>query len=439
MTNLAFDVINALDERTTNILESCTACGACVEVCPTPAIAGQADLKPGVVAAGILDILRDGKGVLGAEAWARACCGTGHCLSACEYGINPRFMLAMARRTLSRRNDLFDRKDAGKTAFQAMSRGVKVISRLQMSPDVMERLSPSSHPARRLAPDVVFYTGCNMLKTPHIGLICLDILDRLKVRYEVYGGPANCCGILQLRPGDDVAAGRQAGKTMQRFAETGATEVLSWCPTCNIQFGETLMPGKQPAIDIDMFPNFLASRLNDLRPLMKTSVAKKVALHEYPGSPGVTQSVYRLLGAIPGLEVFELPIEGVGYQITSLAAVPEFQKSHIAQTLRAAHEAGVTTLASVYHADHRELVSHEDKWSFEVVNYMELIADSMDLDRPDLFKRLKLMQDADAIIADSYEQIAAHGLDAEEVRDAVVKYLLGDQILPVDPALHPKP
>ena len=70
---------------------------------------------------------------------------------------------------------------------------------------------------------------------------------------------------------------------------------------------------------------------------------------------------------------------------------------------------------------------------------MELIADSMDLDRPDLFKRLKLMQDADAIIADSYEQIAAHGLDADEVRDAVVKYLLGDQILPVDPALHPKP
>ena len=31
-----------------------------------------------------------------------------------------------------------------------------------------------------------------MLKTPHIGLICLDILDRLNVRYEVYGGPANC-------------------------------------------------------------------------------------------------------------------------------------------------------------------------------------------------------------------------------------------------------
>ena len=49
------------------------------------------------------------------------------------------------------------------------------------------------------------------------------------------------------------------------------------------------------------------------------------------------------------------------------------------------------------------------------------------------------MQDADAIVAQSREQIAAYGLDVEEVRDAVVEYLLGDQILPIEPALHPRP
>ena len=53
-------------------------------------------------------------------------------------------------------------------------------------------------------------------------------------------------------------------------------------------------------------------------------------------------------------------------------------------------------------------------------------------------KWLKLMQDADAIIADSLAQIAAQGMDLDEVRDAVVKFLLGDQILPVDPLLHPQ-
>ena len=49
------------------------------------------------------------------------------------------------------------------------------------------------------------------------------------------------------------------------------------------------------------------------------------------------------------------------------------------------------------------------------------------------------MHDADAIVAFSREQTAAHGLEVEEVGDAVVKYLFGDQILPIDPALHPKP
>ena len=54
-------------------------------------------------------------------------------------------------------------------------------------------------------------------------------------------------------------------------------------------------------------------------------------------------------------------------------------------------------------------------------------------------KWLKLMQDADAIVAYRREQIAVHSLDVEEVSEAVVKYLLGDQILPIEPALHPKP
>ena len=57
----------------------------------------------------------------------------------------------------------------------------------------------------------------------------------------------------------------------------------------------------------------------------------------------------------------------------------------------------------------------------------------------DSAKWLKLMQDADAIVAFSREQTATHGLEVEEVGDAVVKYLFGDQILPIDPALHPKP
>ena len=34
----------------------------------------------------------------------------------------------------------------------------------------------------------------------------------------------------------------QAYATIKRFAETGASEVVSWCPTCMVQMGETALP-----------------------------------------------------------------------------------------------------------------------------------------------------------------------------------------------------
>jgi len=441
MSEASQPFLETLEHRVGSIIDACTACGACVAVCPTPAISGNDASDTEAVAGGILEILRTGEGPENARRWAAECCGSGHCLTVCEHGIDPRFMLVMARRALSRARSETERRDAGKAAFKSMSRAARVISRLQLPPDLMERLSPSSHPAGAQPPDVIFYTGCNMPKTPHIGLLCLDVLDKLGASYEVYGGPSNCCGILQLRPGDTANAGRQADKTIERFTRTGAAEVLSWCPTCQMQFGETILPecreGGAMPFGMRMFPVYLAGRLDALKPLMTKRVEKRVALHEYPGSPGVTESVIALLKAIPGLEFVDLEMPKVGYQITSLAVVPDFQKAHVANTLRAAEAAGVTTLAGVYHADHRELAGHEPEWPFEIVNYMELIGESMGLERPDLFKQMKLMGDADAIMAKCAAQIDSHGLDPEEVRDVIINDLLGEQILPTQRSRHP--
>ena len=58
------------------------------------------------------------------------------------------------------------------------------------------------------APDIVMYLGCNVLKTPHIALLCLEVLDRLGARYKVFAGPAYCCGVIQYRAGDAKTSGR---------------------------------------------------------------------------------------------------------------------------------------------------------------------------------------------------------------------------------------
>ncbi|MEK9753145.1 MAG: (Fe-S)-binding protein, partial [Rhodospirillaceae bacterium] len=428
-----------LDERTQAVVDACTRCGKCVEVCPTPKIAEIAG-APEQIAGGVIDILGGAEGEASSQRWAEVCCGSGFCISACPEGINPRFMLTMARRAMARATDAADRRETGKQAFKAMSRGVKVLSRLQLPPELMARLSPASHPAPNedkgadaKAPDIVFYTGCNLLKTPHIGLLCLDVLDKLEVRYEVHGGPANCCGILQLRAGDAANGGRQLSQTARRYADTGAAEVISWCPTCQIQFDEVADP-----LDFgtDMFPIYLARRLDVLKPMMTTPVAKRIALVEFPGALGVTDAVLKLLGAVKGLEVvtLEMPtdVPRAGYQMSAFTALPEFRRRMLAETFRAAERQGVDAVVSVFHADHRELAAHEGEWPFEIVNYMELLGAALGLARDDVYKRLKLMRDVDTVFAAVADQPPLHGLDAETVREVIVADNRGDQHLPVE-------
>ena len=66
-----------------------------------------------------------------------------------------------------------------------MARDVNHIARLQLDDELLQRLGQN---AKRPAadgedelPDFVFYTGCNVLKTPHIALLALDIMDALGV------------------------------------------------------------------------------------------------------------------------------------------------------------------------------------------------------------------------------------------------------------------
>ncbi len=441
MSNRIESFIDNLDQRVEDIAAACTACGACASVCPTLDIAGIEASDPQTLTAGVRDILRGVEEANDAsQAWAKACCGSGKCLTVCEHGINPRFMLTMARRQMSQDQAVAERRANGKAAFQKMSRGVRVLSRLSLPPALLERLSPRSHPERDEAPDLVFYTGCNMLKTPHIGLLCLDALDQLGVTYEVQGGPSACCGILQTRPGDIENAGRQAFNALDKMAASKTSQVLSWCPTCQIQFGETMIPSYREvtgsALDMTMFPVYLASRLDALRPLMTRPVKKRVAVYEYAGELGVMGGVRALLGAIPELDIVEIGTSSIGYTSTALAPLGNYHKDTMAAALREAEALKVDTLVGVYHADHREFSGHESAWPFAVANYMELVGESMGLARPDRFKELKLMQDADAILAASMPMIEAHGLDLEHVRDVVVADMIGDQVLPIDRTLH---
>ena len=193
------------------MLDACTQCGKCVEACPSVQPAGIAGAAPQDVIAGVLDLVRTGDGPEASRTWANACTLSGECIKACDYGVNPRFLLAMARVAMAKQaSALPERRRDGVQKYRGTSQEVA----RAVAPATRDRGAGAAGAGRASVakpaepPDFVFYTGCNVLKTPHIALLALDMMDTLGVSYQVMGGPSHCCGVLQLRAGDVEMSGR---------------------------------------------------------------------------------------------------------------------------------------------------------------------------------------------------------------------------------------
>src|ERR671923_1853617 len=91
----------ALADRAQAMADACTRCGKCVEVCPVTG-PGGVKAEPVAVISGIIDILKTGDGPQASRKWANACVLSGECIKACDYGVNPRFLLGMARLAMTR-------------------------------------------------------------------------------------------------------------------------------------------------------------------------------------------------------------------------------------------------------------------------------------------------------------------------------------------------
>jgi Fe-S oxidoreductase len=435
-----------LGERVEEMLDACTRCGKCVEVCPSVSPAGISATKSEDVIGGILELVRTGRGPEASRKWAQSCMWSGECIKACDYGVNPRFLLAMARVAIAKSdNQLAERRRQGVERYRDGSRGVTVLSRLQLDTDVLERLGQKSASvsAPVEAPDFVFYTGCNVLKTPHIALLALDIMDALGVSYQVMGGPSHCCGIFQLKSGDVEMAARMGSSTMEKLSHSSSGQVISWCPTCYVQYTETILPtverqrGSRP-FEMSPFMRFLGDRLARLKPHLQHRVEMRVALHKHPGVAGVVEAATEILKMVPGIELVDLNQPAVGLQSVNVGVLPKFKRELQLRELEAARDAGVDALVAVYHSDHRELCAHQRDWPFRILNVLELVGESMGLHRHDRYKELKIMQDADQIIADCSDLIAKHALDPGNAREMVVKVLLGEQPLALKGGSRPE-
>ncbi len=431
---------SALQSRVDTMIGACTRCGKCVEACPVTGAAGletAARDNPVGVIGGVIDILRGGEGSDAARHWATGCVRSGDCIEACDYGVNPRFLLAMARAAMARtKNDAVTVRRGGVEGFRKVARDVHAMTRIQLDDTLLARLGQdATRPAPDAPADFVFYTGCNVLKTPHIALLALDIMDALGISYAVMGGPTHCCGIQQLRAGDLAAFGRFAESTLDKLSHSKTGEVLSWCPSCHVQFTEMTLPAAEKTrnakpFEMTPFTLFVHKNLDRLRPLLRQPVPMRIALHKHPGVRGVVAAAEDILRSIPGVELVDLRQPAVGLQANDLKPLPAHRRALQEAELKAAEEAGIDALVALYHSDHRELCAHERDFPFQILNLYEIVGLSMGLYYEDSFKRLKLMQDADLILADCEDLVEQHGLDREATR-AAIQTMLDEQPAPL--------
>ncbi|MBV8392629.1 MAG: (Fe-S)-binding protein, partial [Alphaproteobacteria bacterium] len=215
--------------------DRCTQCGKCFEVCPTAREIGMDAGHAKDRVSELVRLTRDGGPVAdGLQKWLGACDGSARCSEACPEEINVRQWVTIAKLKAAEARPLADNAAAAANRFRHMVQAVRLLASMQLPSETLKKILA---PAEKRTADVLFYTGCNVLRTPHIVLNVMDILDALELDFDVVGGTAHCCGVYQFQEGDLPTYERMGHRTFQRFGQSGASKVLTWCPTCTKNFG----------------------------------------------------------------------------------------------------------------------------------------------------------------------------------------------------------
>jgi heterodisulfide reductase subunit D len=384
------DLAATFDSLAEDAMSRCTTCGRCAEVCPTAREAGIDTSDPRGLVRNLIALTRDGTAAGDARDWVQGCDGSGQCSAVCPEGINVRQWVSIAKTTVQQatRPPEARREDAARR-FRSMSHAVRLLASMQMP---SEQLSRIMAPMKGRTADVLFYTGCNVLKTSHIVFNVMDIMEALDISADVVGGPSHCCGVYQLNAADLPAYEKVGGKTFRRFQESGASRVLTWCPTCTKNFDEIEVDRAAPTFDLDHVSVFLAEHLDEMKARFADMPPQRAVLHEHQGIGGTLGAIRAMLSAVPILTLVDLPQDsGFSYACGGTAArYVERERAIHDAIAEGAASVGADLLVTMYHSCHRALAGAEAKYPFRVVNFTDVLAEALGRgQRTDFYKMYK--------------------------------------------------
>lgn len=317
-----------------------------------------------------------------------------------------------------------DSRARARENFQNLGKTIRFVAGMQVDPEGMKRIT-GKQDSRKERASVLFWIGCNLPRTAHLVLTVEDILELLDVDVEVLGGLDNCCGIVHFREGDNETGDKIVKNTVRNMEELEPETVLVWCPTCHLQFTELLGGFLKTDLKLQHVTEFLVDRLDVLRARWLKRVEKRVALHEHRGLDGVAENIRKLVSAIPGVTLVDVPqLSSYGYMCSRLLAVPQAKRDAHSRILEAAKLAGVDAVVTPYHTCQRELCIAERDYPFEVKNFITLVGEALNIEYEDKYKKFRLLGDEEKIMAQALPFLTQNKLDAEEARTMIKKEFL---------------
>ena len=270
--------------------------------------------------------------------------------------------------------------------------------------------------------EIVLYLGCNVLRTSHMIRTVTAVFDHLGLDYVTLGGPTYCCGIVHHQQGDAEAGGGMAKRTLELFQRYAPREVVMWCPSC-IHFYDDVVHATMP-FRVRHTTEFLLDRLSTFE--FTSRLDATVAVHAHSQGEArqrEARACRALLAGIPGVRVVDLEPEP-RFGRSCAPAIPvalgqEVWDGLVRDEIERARAAGADTLAGIYHGCQRMICGFEAEGRLTIEHYLTVFARSLGIEFEDTFKKYRLWNDPDRVLADMTPCQEANGVDAARARQLV--------------------
>ena len=391
-------ILDRYSREKRRFLENCTRCGFCAQGCPILPYTDLSGTSAEDVQEGVFDFMNDGAPNERAYTKAFACMECFKCTAGmCPEGLNPMLI-----------NQLIKKEYIAKGLVKGLSGDAgqpdsahRVLASIQISRAEYERITtPRGEPKARH----VFFPGCNVYFQPEKILNALDILDAIGDDFAFLPGLDHCCGENFLFSGETEKGAQRAEELVSAIARFQPETAVLWCPTCHCLFDKVIAQAMDVPFNILSFPQYLAANMSRL-PLAGATAAT-VTLHEACKSAytGVDRDGPRkVLRQLPEVTLREMEHHGEETLCCGSGAVcwlPESGARLRLERLREAARTGAERLVTVCHYCNQVFAAEEGGYDFSVVNYVDLVAQAMGIQRHDRFKKYALWGDVKRILAD---------------------------------------